>query len=153
MPLIVGNLLTDPEAQSFISLADALAYLEPEAAVAAPETAMAQWIAADETVQEASLVRVSRWLAGHFQWYPLGAVELIRVGHVAARLAAESHGRETFAGVDGSAAVKREKVGPIEVEYVGASVADVGGLSFDWLRPMLRGLIAAPGLGIGVMVV
>lgn len=141
MGVVVGNLLTDPSAQSFINVADALAYLEPEAAVAAPETAMARWIAADEAVQEASLVRASRWLAGAFDWHVLDTASVTRVGHVAARLAAESFGRETFAGVDAAGVVASETVGPISVTYRAGVSADAGGLAFDWLRPMLRGLI------------
>jgi hypothetical protein len=141
--MIAGNLLADGQAQSFISLVDAVAYLEPEAAVAGTGSALEQFMTADSAKQEAALVRASRWLAGAFQWHPMTDANLMRVGHVAARLAAEGYGREMFAGVDRSTFVKREKVGPIEVEYTGGFSTDVGGLSFDWLRPMLRGLIAS----------
>lgn len=154
MPVIAGNLLTDPLAQSFISLADAVTYLEPEAAVAGTGSALEQFMVATSAEQEGALVRASRWLAGAFQWHSLDDVAVIRVGRVAARLAAESYGRETFAGVDPAAAVKREKVDTIEVEYFGGGSADAGGLAFAWLRPMLRGLIVDTSRsGIGVMVI
>ena len=143
MPVIVGNLLTDPTAQSFISLADAVAYLEPEAAVAGAGSPLSLFMAADAPMQEGALVRTSRWLAGSFRWQVLDDAALLRVGYVAARLAAETFGRETFAGVDPSAAVKREKVDVIETEYFEPGATDTAGLSFDWLRPMLFGLIEA----------
>lgn len=145
MTVIVGNLMTDATAQSFISLADALAYLEPEAAVASAGSPLEQFMAADSAKQEGALVRASRWLAGAFQWHPMTDASLIRVGEVAARLAAESYGRETFAGIDAAGVIQSETVGPISVTYRDGVRADAAGLAFDWLRPMLRGLIASGG--------
>ncbi|WP_103171597.1 hypothetical protein [Paracoccus sp. SY] len=143
MAVKVGNVAADPLSNSFISLADAIAYLEPEAAVAGTGSPLEQFMAADTAKQEGALVRASRWLAGAFEWHPMTEASLIRLGHVAARLAAEGFGRETFAGVDAAGVIQSETVGPISVTYRDGVRADAGGLAFDWLRPMLRGLIAS----------
>jgi len=141
MPLIVGNLLTVPSAQSFISLADAVAYLEPEAADAGENTPLGRWITLDSASQEATLVRASRWLAGSYSWYTLSETCLVRVGHVAARLAAETVGRGIYSGTDTASVVASESVGSISVTYRGGMKADLAGLSLPWLKPALAGLI------------
>ena len=63
MALIVGNLLTDPAANSFISLLDAEAYLADEGAGADLTTPLGRWFVLDPAEKESSLVRASRWLA------------------------------------------------------------------------------------------
>lgn len=145
MALSVGNLLTDPAAQSFISLEDADSYLAAERHVL--------WQAAEPLDQEAALVRASRWLASAYAWNSLSEMDLLRVGHVAARLAAETVGANIYAGVDTASAVASEKVGSIAVTYRTDMTADVAGLALPWLKAMLRGLIREPASGIGIMVI
>lgn len=144
MPLIVGNLLTDPDAQSFISLADATAYLAVEGAGAGPETPLGQWLTAGDDVREATLSRASRWLTT-LSWCSddLSDADLVRVGRVAARLAVETTGREMFAGQDVSQIVTQERVDVISVSYAapGSLKADAAGLSLPWLPGALRGLL------------
>lgn len=145
MALIVGNLLTDPAAQSFISLADADAYLAPEQNAA--------WGAGTDEAREAALVRASRWLAGSYNWNTLAVGDLARVGIVAARLAAETMGRNIYAGTDAAAVVEREKIGSIDITYRGGLTADAAGLILPWLAPALSGLIRTRAMCIGIMVV
>lgn len=134
MPLIVGNLLTDPTAQSFISVEDADAYLAPERIEA--------WDTATVAAREAALARASRWLAATFRFGPLDAAGLVRVGHTVARLAAETLDRDLFAGVSTTTQKKRVKAGSVEVEYHTATMtAQAAGIYWPWLLPMLRGLI------------
>lgn len=142
MALIVGNLLTDPAAQSFISLVDADDYLAPEQNTA--------WDVARNDQREAALVRASRWLVGAFRFLPLDDAGMIRIGHVVARLAAETmtlHGdtetavRPLFAGTDTGAVVQSERVGPVAVTYATGIKADAAGMAWPWLKPMLAGLI------------
>lgn len=132
MALVVGDLLSDSEAQSFISLDDADAYLAPEMLPA--------WEQADTNKREAALVAASRWLAYSQPWAvtALSQDDLTRVGHAAARLAVEAISRDLLAPTDPAAAVKSERVGSIAVEY-----RDSGNLSLQWpwLRPMLLGLL------------
>lgn len=133
MPLIVGNLLTDPTAQSFISLIDADDYIGVEQHYA--------WDVARNDQREAALVRSSRWLVGAYRFLPLDTAGLVKVGRVAARLAAESMDKPLFAGTDVAAVVQSERVGPVAVTYAGGIKADAAGMAWPWLRPMLAGLI------------
>ena len=145
MALIVGNLLTDPAAQSFISREDADAYLGVEMNEA--------WNLAGHDEQEAALVRASRWLVGAYRFLPLDDAGMIQIGRVAARLAAETMGRPLFAGTDTGAVVQSERVGPVSVTYATGVKADAAGMAWPWLEPMLAGLIRRQGLGIGIMVI
>ena len=135
MSVSVGNLLRDPEAQSFISLADADAYLAPEARTA--------WTGATDAAREAALVSASRWLAGAFGWrrHDLGDDDLRLVGFAAARLAVDALTLDLHASEDMAGAVKRERVGPVEVEYRDRMSAQAAGRRWPWLVPMLGGLV------------
>lgn len=138
MVLRIGNLLTDPAAQSFISLVAADLYLEAE-----QDTA---WLEADEEQKEGALARASRYLAFNFRWNtPLTAAELVHVGRVAAKLASVTRDRNIFAGTESSSVVVSEsvRVGPVSESknYGGRRATDIGGLDLPWLRPMLAGLI------------
>lgn len=137
MALIVGNLLTDPAAQSFISREDACTYLSPERIEA--------WFNANDLDRDAALVRASRWLAGNFSWNVLRTADLVRVGQVTARLAAETMSRPIFAGVDAATVLASESVtvGKISESktYREGLTADAAGLLLPWLRPSLAGLI------------
>lgn len=131
--IVAGNLLTDPAAQSFVTVAEADAYLAPEHIEA--------WDIASETEREAALVRASRWLAGTYRFNALTETGVLRLGHVAARLAAETIGKPLFAGTDTGAVVESEKVGPVAVTYKVGLRADAAGMAWPWLLPMLDGLI------------
>lgn len=145
MPLIAGNLLTDPAAQSFISLAAAVAYLEPEAADADAEAPLGRWLLLDSASQEATLIRASRWLAGAYDWQPLTEAGLVRAGHVAARVAAETVGRGIYSGTEAAAVIASESVGVGSIResitYREGVQADVAGLALPWLKQALRGLV------------
>lgn len=132
MALVVGDLLSDPEAQSFVSLDDADAYLAPEMLPA--------WEQANTNKREAALITASRWLAYSQPWAvaALSQDDLTRVGHAAARLAVEAISRDLLAPNDPAAAVKSERVGSIAVEYRDSSSL---ALQWPWLRPMLLGLL------------
>lgn len=145
MPLNVGNLQADPEAQSFISVEDADAYLLPEG--------NAIWADLTPDQKSAALVRASRWLAGAFRFYPLSEVDLIRVGHAAARVASVTFSVGVFDPVDTSQIVVREKVGPIDVTYASGMATDIGSLRLPWLQTMLWGLILPEHTSIGIMVI
>lgn len=140
--LIVGNLLTDPAAQSFISLVDADAYLAPEQNTA--------WDVARNDQREAALVRASRWLVGTYRFLPLDDAGLVQIGRVAARLAAETMTlqgdtkadvRPLFAGTDTGKVVKSATAGSVSVTYQDGIRADAAGMAWPWLKPMLAGLI------------
>ncbi|WP_296222739.1 DnaT-like ssDNA-binding protein [uncultured Sphingomonas sp.] len=133
MALIVGNLLTDPAAQSFISREDADAYLGVEMNEA--------WNLAGHDEQEAALVRASRWLVGAYRFLPLDVAGLAQIGRVTARLAGESMNRPLFAGTDTGAVVQSERVGPVAITYATGIKADAAGMAWPWLKPMLAGLI------------
>ena len=133
MALIVGNLLTDPAAQSFISLADADDYLAPEQNTA--------WDIARNDQREAALVRASRWLVGVYRFLPLDDTGLVQIGRVAARLAAETVGNPLFAGTDTGKVVKSATAGSVAVTYQDGIRADAAGMAWPWLKPMLAGLI------------
>lgn len=142
MAITVGNLLTDPAAQSFISLQEADDYLAPEQNTA--------WDIARNDQREAALVRASRWLVGAYRFLPLDDAGLMQMGRVAARLAAETlvlQGdtdtgvRPLFAGTDTGAVVQSERVGPVAVTYATGIKADAAGMAWPWLKPMLAGLI------------
>ncbi|RJL08418.1 DnaT-like ssDNA-binding protein [Paracoccus siganidrum] len=140
MPLVVGNLLIDPEANSFISLADADAYLEAEGAGA--------WQAAPTEAKEAALVNASRWMAVSLNWChkDLSDEELIVVGRAAARLAVQALTVDLWAPENVGKDAKRYKAGSVEVEYqnrrpVAGPVA--AGKRFPWLLPMLGSLISS----------
>lgn len=142
MALIVGNLLTDPAAQSFISLIDADDYLAPEQNTA--------WDVARNDQREAALVRASRWLVGAYRFLPLDDAGLVQIGRVAARLAAETMTlqgdsdttvRPLFAGTDTGKVVKSATAGSVSVTYQDGIKADAAGMAWPWLRPMLAGLI------------
>ena len=142
MALIVGNLLTDLAAQSFISLVDADDYLAPEQNTA--------WDIARNDQREAALVRASRWLVGAYRFLPLDDARLVQIGRVAARLAAETMTlqgdsdttvRPLFAGTDTGKVVKSATAGSVSVTYQDGIKADAAGMAWPWLKPMLAGLI------------
>ena len=142
MALIVGNLLTDPAAQSFVSLVDADDYLAPEQNTA--------WDIARNDQREAALVRASRWLVGAYRFLPLDDTGLVQIGRVAARLAAESMTlqgdtqtgvRPLFAGTETGKVVKSATAGSVSVTYQDGIRADAAGMAWPWLKPMLAGLI------------
>lgn len=133
MALIVGNLLTDPAAQSFISLADADDYIGVEQ----NDT----WNLARSDEQEAALVRASRWLVGAYRFLPLDDAGLVQIGRVAARLAAESIDKPLFAGTETRKAIKSMSAGSVSITYEGGIKADAAGMAWPWLKPMLTGLI------------
>lgn len=140
MPLIVGNLLTDPAATSFISLADAAPYL----------AGVADWVAADPAAQETALTNASRWMAAMFPWCrnDLTDAELTRVGYVAARLAVQALTVDLWAAPDVGKEAKRYKAGSVEIEYhspAAARGAQAGGKRFPWAYPMLKGLLCGTG--------
>lgn len=142
MPLIVGNLLADPSANSFISLADADAYLAVEG--------NAQWAAASVEAKEAALVNASRWLAVSLTWCSpnLSDADLVRVGRAAARLAVEALTVDLWSGEVIGKTAKRYKAGSVEVEYQDTKTirgAQAGGKSFPWVYPMLSGLLCGGG--------
>lgn len=132
MALTVGNLLTDAAAQSFISLADAEAYLAPEMPTA--------WGSMTAGEKEAALVRASRWLAATYRFRALTDDDVTRVGLVAARIAAEAGNEPLFKGTETASVVESEKVGPLAVSYKTGLRADAAGVAWPWLRPMLFGL-------------
>ena len=149
MALIVGNLLTDPAANSFISVADAVAYLTDEASGQLPPAPVGQWLTAAESDQESSLVRASRWLAVGPTWRcnALSDADLVRVGHVAARLAVIALSTDLWAVEDQAPTAKRYKADTVEVEYFEAKPKGLraGGKGFPWIYPMLRGLLCGGG--------
>lgn len=142
--MIVGDLTRDAAAQSFISLANADAYLAPEG--------RADWLAAGDDARSAALVRASRWLAARYRFGPLTPAGLTRLGHVAARIAAETLDTPIFAGTDTARAIKTAKAGSASITYQDGLSADAAGLAWPWLAPMLDGLIRR-GSGIGALVV
>lgn len=147
MAIITGDLLTDPAAQSFISVEDADAYLAPEQRHA--------WDVARNDQREAALVQASRWLVAVYRLRPLDAVGLVRVGQVVARLAAETLAEGSlnlFKGVNTSKVIKSVKSGSVDVVYQDTLKADAAGRAWSWLDPMLLGLLL-PRLGIGALVV
>lgn len=156
MALVVGNLLLNPLAQSFISDADAVAYLQVEAP-ASPT--VAAWIIRNPDQREASLASASRWMAMVLHWCrrDLTTDELSVVGLVAARVAAETWGAALYGSSTSARVKKRVKAGSVEVEY--ADVAEAyaqaraGGNSWPWIDAMLNGLICDPHCGIGALVV
>lgn len=141
MAIIVGDLLSDTEAQSFISVEDADAYLAPEARPA--------WEAAPVEQKEAALVVASRWLATAVPWSvdKLDSDEQARVARVTARVAVEALSRDLMAVTDAQSQIKRERVGPIEVEYRDTR----RGLVWPWLHPMLGDLSGAGGAAVRVV--
>lgn len=149
MAVNVGNLLTDPLAQSFISLADAISYIGAEGE--------SPWLNLDEPLQEASLIRVSRWMAGSLDWCKrdLDAADLVRVGLVAARLAVSAMAMDLYASADVRGPLKRAKAGSTEVEWAGTGMEayQAGGQYWPWLTTMLKGLLCAPRSGIGILVI
>lgn len=142
MAIVVGDLLSDTDVQSFISVADADAYLAPEARAA--------WEGATAAQKEAALVVASRWLAFTFVWdvTELDADELVQVGRVAARVAVEALSRDLMAPYDPATAVKSERVGPISIVYRDIRSAS---LVWPWLVPMLTGLVAPAGAAVRVL--
>ena len=114
MPVIVGNLLADPAAQSFISLEDAVAYLAPEHRTA--------WELAPNINREAALVMASRWLAATMQWRadlrtaaaPLA--DLAQMGRVAARLAVEALTVNLWEATQTGKTKRRMKADTVEIE-------------------------------------
>ena len=153
MPLLVGNLLVDPGVNSFISDADAVAYLTVEAAP--PTSAVGRWLMLDETAREGSLVRASRWMADVLSWRyrDMTDVELTKVAQVAARLAASSVTLDLYSSQK-EGKFKRVKADTVEVEYrEGTLTAQAAGYSWPWLLPALDGLLRERRRGIGVLVV
>lgn len=156
MALIVGNLLTVPAATSFISLADAEAYLTHEGAGQVDTTPIGRWFVASSSVKEATLVRVSRWMAASLSWArtDLSEIDLLRVGHVAARLATNALSVDLYAAADAKGPIKRAKAGTVEVEYAGGMVEyQAGGKYWPWLTSQLAGLLVTPRSGIGILVI
>lgn len=149
MAIITDDLLTNPAAQSFISLEDADAYLAPEQRHA--------WDAAPNDQREAALVQASRWLVAAYRLRPLDAVGLVRVGHIVARLAAETLAEGSlnlFTGTNTAKAIKSIKAGSVDVVYQDTLKADAAGRAWSWLDPMLSGLLLPRlGIGIGALVV
>lgn len=146
MPLIVGNLLEDPAATSFISIADADEYLTAEAAGRSAGTPMGDWLASDSATRESTLVRASRWMAATLPWCraDLSDSDIERVGHVAARIAVEALTVDLWAAESVGKDAKRYKAGTVEVEYQDRGQrrgAEAGGKWFAWAFPMLRGLL------------
>lgn len=158
MALIVGNLISDPSAQSFISLDDAISYLEPEAAGGSePLTA---WMLSTPEVKEATLVTASRWLADAVSWcLPVSDVDVPQIGRAAAKLAAQAvMSSNLYAGEDARGPLKRAKAGSVEVEWTGTNKIGFGvaGKQWPWLSGMLRGLVCENNgrrVGFGFMVV
>lgn len=131
MPISVGDVTTDPTAQSFISVADADAYLAPER--------IEVWDTASVDAREAALVTSSRWLAATYSFKALSDAALVAVGLVAARLGVESLSVPLFAGTDTAQQIHSETVGSISVTYRdGALKADAAGMAWPWLKTMLR---------------
>ena len=156
MPLIVGNLLTNPAANSFISLDDAVAYLTDEGSGAVPDTPLGLWLTAAESDKESSLVRASRWMAGALKWCAsdISDADMVRVGHVAARLAVSALTVDLYEATQPGRQVKRAKAGSAEVEFADAGSAQAAGRFWPWLFPMLRGLVCDPSSrGIAFMVI
>lgn len=149
MALVVGNLLTDPNAESFITLAGAEAYLNIER--------NDLWTAMTVNQKEAQLTRASRWLAMNYMWQYPEPFDIVRVGKVTARFAAESFGVELFAGENVTEApIRTETYGKVSFTYADPLdiEADAGGMRWAWIKRALRGLIVDDSLpGIGVMVV
>lgn len=148
MALIVGNLLADPAAQSFISREDADAYLGIEQNEA--------WNLAGSDKQEAALVLASRWLRDSYEFRPLSDDGLARLGRVAARLAIEflaSGKTSLFEGIDTSSVLSGFRAGPYSETYAVGLKSDAAGMAWPWLDTMLNGLVRKRGLGIGVMVI
>lgn len=140
MAITTGNLLTDPAAQSFISIADADAYLAPEQRFA--------WDIAENTAREAALVQASRWLAGAMQWQPVmltPGADLAQVGKVAARLAVEALSVDLYAATDTTKQVQSMSAGSVSITYRAGARADAAGRAWPWLMPMLAGLIVNSG--------
>lgn len=141
MPLIVGNLLTDQTANSWISVADADAYLAVEG--------NAEWSQATEPAKEAALVNSSRWLAYSLPWCSpdLTDDQLTQVGYVAARLAVQALTTDLWAAEGVNGPVNRYKADTVEIQYFEGSKsgATAGGKSYPWVYPMLRGMLCGGG--------
>ena len=150
MPLIVGNLLTDTAANSFISLADAEAYFAEEAALVSDTSELGRWLLLDDDQKEASLIVASRWMAASLPWGRAGIAEaqLPQVGYVAARLAVHAAQGGLWASEAIGKTARRMKAGSVEIEYADASTvrgAKTAGKLFPWVYPMLRGLLGGAG--------
>lgn len=151
MPLIVGNLLADPLAQSFISLADAEDYLSAEAAGSGSDQPLGRWLTLTTGEKESSLVSASRWLAVSLSWCsgPLLVADLVRVGRVAAKLAVAAKSADLWASEEIGKMAKRYKADTVEIEYHSPTLARgaiAGGRRFPWIYPMLRGLLCGGGV-------
>ena len=139
--MIVGNLVTDPAAQLFVSLADADAYLAPERHEA--------WMAASAEDREAALVRASRYIA---VTYRLRAdADMGVIGMATARLAASSARLDLFKPHDPAKAIKSAGAGDATVTFRDLPGGD-NRLRFPWLDDMLSGQRAGRISGIGVFV-
>lgn len=150
MALVVGNVVTDPSAQSFISVADADAYLAPEG--------IAAWASMTEQQKEGALTRASRWIAYSFHWCnpaAWGEKELTLLGLASARLAAETATMNLWKGSSDRGPLSMAKADTVQVQWRGLERTDAatGGLYWPWLKTMLEDLICDPRDGIGVMVV
>lgn len=152
MAIIVGNLLSDPNAQSFISLSDAMDYMEPER--------NPMWDAATVNKKEAALVCASRWLAMNYTWKsPLTPAELVRIGRIATRIAADTIDIVIMKAEDVSGdVVKSERFGDVSFTYQDrAPDAHAAGMRWPWLGNALKGLTYDSGRGsmsrFGVLVV
>lgn len=156
MALIVGNLFTDPEADSFISLDAAKAYLKKES-WSDSTGPVQQWLDLDTSNQEALLVSASRWLMTTFNWckFDYSAAELRQIGFIAARMAVAAKDIDLYAVVDFTKRKQSVKAGSASVTYANASqyAEHVSGLHWPWLMPMLKPFICNPRLGLGVFVV
>lgn len=154
MTLIVGNLLVDVTKNSFISLEEARLYLADEAIAG---NSAAVWLAAEESAQEASLVRASRWLASAFVWYVryLEPNDLSRVARAATRLAVEALTVDLYEATQPGQVIQQAKAGEVSITYDTSnwSSAQGAGRVWPWLLPYLTGLVCTPGFGAGAMVV
>lgn len=154
----VGNLLIDPSANSFISLSDAVAFLEAEF-YEDTSTPSGVWLEMDEELQDGTLIRASRWMRDALPWIRrnLTPAELAIVGQAAVRLAVASPSLDLYRADNPSKQIKSTKAGSVSVEFAdGSLTAHAAGLRWPWLPTMLFGLIAEahrPRLGIGAFVV
>lgn len=150
MAIVVGNVVTDPTAQSFISVADANAYLAPEG--------IAAWESLTTQQREGALVKSSRWIAYSYTWCNAagwGPKELELLGIAAARLAAETAKLNLWKSSDERGPLSMAKAGTVQVQWRGLdkTTASAGGKWWPWLETLLEDLICDPRDGIGVMVV
>lgn len=156
--MLVGNLLIDPSAQSFISREAAVEFLRAESYDDA-STPSGAWLELDNPLKDGTLIRASRWMRDALPWIRrnLSENEVALVGQAAVRLAVASANLDLYKGTDTSKQIKSAKAGSTSVEYMdGSLTAHAAGQRWPWLPTMLFGLISeAPRrtIGIGAYVV